>query len=47
MTTYIPIPQNPETQRQVTAILAIEKLKSEFNKMSIEEKQRLLEILYE
>lgn len=42
-TTYIPIPKNEETQRQVMAILAIQKMKDEFNKMSDEEKKHFLE----
>lgn len=43
-TTYIPIPNNKETQRQVNAILVIEKLKKEFEQMSYEEKQKFIEL---
>ena len=38
-TTHIPIPQNEATQRQVRAIWALEKIKSEFNAMTDEQKQ--------
>ena len=44
-THYIPIPKNEETQRQVTAILALEKLKKEFESMSDEDKKRLNNLL--
>lgn len=44
VTTHIPIPNNKETQRQVNAILALEKLKKEFEQMSYEEKQRFIEL---
>lgn len=44
MTYSIPIPKNKETQRQVNAILALEKLKKEFDSMSDEEKKHFIEL---
>lgn len=45
MTTYIQIPQNKETQHQVMMILALQKLKEEFNKMSDEDKKHFMELV--
>lgn len=43
-TTYIPIPKNEETQRQINSILVLEKLKKEFESMSNEDKKRFIEL---
>ena len=40
-TFYIPISKNKETQRQVNAILALEKLKKEFESLNDEDKLKL------
>lgn len=42
-TFYIPIPQNEETQRQVKAILVLEKLKKEFE--SMDDKEHLIHLM--
>lgn len=41
----MPIPNNSETQRQVNAILAMKKLREEFDAKSDDEKKRLIELL--
>ena len=46
-TLYIPISKNEETQRQVNAILALEKLKKEFESLSDEEKRKFIKLLDE
>lgn len=44
-TFYIPISQNEETRRQVTAILVLEKLKKDFESMDDKDKERLMDLL--
>lgn len=46
-TFYIPIAKNEETQRQVNAILALEKLKKEFESLNDENKIKLINLLDE
>ena len=46
-TFYIPIAKNEETQRQVNAILALEKLKKEFESLNDEDKIKLINLLDE
>ena len=46
-TLYIPISKNKETQRQVNAILVLEKLKKEFESLDDEDKIKLINLLDE
>lgn len=46
-TSYIPISKNKETQRQVNAILVLEKLKKEFESLDDEDKLKLINLLDE
>lgn len=46
-TFYIPISKNEETQRQINAILALEKLKKEFESLNDEDKLKLIHLLDE
>lgn len=46
-TFYIPIPQNEKTQRQVQAILVLEKLKKDFESMDDKDKESLMHLMGE
>ena len=46
-TFYKPISKNEETQRQVNALLALEKLKKEFESLNNEDKLKLINLLDE
>ena len=46
-TFYIPISKNKETQRQVNAILVLEKIKKEFESLDDEDKIKLINLLDE